>query len=259
MFENIDLNRIIWSIGSYGLPQPYYKMEIPSVKAIIDSEVNDPEYEEFVRKMGIEQVEKIMKAAGEKGTVMHTFIENFLLKYNECKNISDALIHTQDESLRILNKDKISEDKIEQGRNLFYKFYYSNYPNVFKDLIKIEMGVYSNKLFYRGKLDIFYKDRIFGLAITDFKSSSAKIKKGTIKELKYKLQIGGYALAVDEMYESKGIEVNTGSILCMTKDHDKPQDINCSGKELKKYKEEFKTLVINYHIKNKDKYSLKKQ
>ena len=83
---------------------------------------------------------------------------------------------------------------------------------------------------------------------------NSQCKKGSVKELKYKTQIGGYASALDEMYESKGITVKIGSILCVNTKSDVLQEVVCEGKELEEYKEKFRSLVREYHIKNKQEY-----
>jgi len=111
------------------------------------------------------------------------------------------------------------------------------------------MGVYSSSLFYRGKLDILYRDPLFGIALTDFKSSSEKIKKGSVKEYKYFCQLGGYSQCLKEMYASKGLIINRASILCIDKKSDIVNEIVLSGAKLREYEEIFSKLVIEYHKK----------
>jgi CobQ-like glutamine amidotransferase family enzyme len=82
------------------------------------------------------------------------------------------------------------------------------------------------------------------------------IKKGSVKELKYKCQLGGYSAALDEMYLEKGITIKRSSILCVSTKSEILQEIICEGKELEEYKERFKTLVKEWHIKNNQTYLL---
>jgi hypothetical protein len=198
-----------------------------------------------------------MTSAGNRGSAMHAFIEDFITVHNASRDISEALRHTQEYSPLALEKDNIPKDKIEEGRNLFYKFYYSDYSNRYSDMISVEMGIYSPSLFYRGKLDVLYKDKLFGLSLTDFKSSNGKIKKGSTKELKYKYQLGAYSGAIDEMYAEKNIKCNRASILCVDKQNDILQEIELNGKNLEEYKEKFRTLAKEYHIKNNQNYLIK--
>lgn len=184
------------------------------------------------------------------------FLENFITKYSQTKDVSEALRFTQEESPKALLLDDIPENKIEEGRNYFYKFYYSEYSNIYTDLLAVEMGIYSPTLFYRGKLDVLYNHKLFGLSLTDFKSSNGKIKKGSAKELKYKYQLGGYANALDEMYKEKGLIINRATILCVDKNSEILQEIECVGKELQEYKQLFRNMVIEYHQKMDQMYLL---
>ena len=254
MAFNFDITKIQWVKDDRGLPQPMYKIKIPSVTTILGEMIPDPEFDEFVAKVGKEKADQIMTAAGNRGSSMHTFIENFITKFNQTKDVSEALRFTQEESPRVLQLDSIPLDKIEEGRKLFYKFYYSDYPNVYSDMLAMELGIYSPTLFYRGKLDILYRDKIFGISLTDFKSSNGKIKKGSTKELKYKYQLGGYANALDEMYKDKGLIINRASILCVDKQSEILQETELVGKELQEYKDKFKTLIIEYHKKYNQEY-----
>jgi hypothetical protein len=251
-----DINNIKWIKGSRGLPECVYKIKIPSVSTILSEMIPDPEYDEFVAAVGKERADKIMTSAGNRGSSMHTFIETFIAKYSSSKDVSEALKYTQEESPKLLEIENIPKDKIEEGRSLFYKFYYSDYSNRYLDTLAIELGVYSPSLFYRGKLDILYKDKLFGLSLTDFKSSNGKIKNGSTKELKYRYQLGGYANCIDEMYKEQNVIINRASILCVDKNNDILQEIECVGKELQEYKEKFKVLVIEYHKKNNTEYLL---
>jgi len=254
MDKKFSINNAKWVTGSHGLPEVYIKFNIPSVTRIISDMIPDPELEEWIRKVGKEKSEIIMKNAGDRGTSMHLFIENFINTYVKTKSVSDALRYTQEETPKTLLSINIPESKINEGRDLFYKFYYSDFIEVYKNLIGTELGVFSPTYFYRGKTDIFYNDRIYGPAITDFKSASDYIKKGSVKEYKYKCQLGGYALPLDEMYANKNLVIKRASILCITKAHNELQEIKCEGKELEKFKEEFKTLVKKWHINNNNNF-----
>ena len=104
-------------------------------------------------------------------------------------------------------------------------------------------------MFYRGFIDVFYRENL-GCVVTDFKTSSKPIEKGTTKEKKYKLQIGGYAVAVEEMFEEKNIKVNKASILVVPTKSAILQEVVCEGEELSNYKEEFKNLCVKWHNEN---------
>lgn len=241
-----DPSNVKWMNGSHGLPEAYYKLKVPSVTSILAA-IPDPEFDQWVKDMGKEKVDEIMKQAGYRGTAMHAFIEIFVNELFKTKDVSKSLLKTQvDAPIRLLSEE-IPEIKIAEGRDLFYKFYYSDFPSECTDLIGTEVGIHSKRLFYRGKLDILFKERVMGPKLTDFKTSSGYIKKGSVKEFKYKCQLGGYALALDEMLEERNIKINVASILCVNTKSNVLQEIECSGAELQEYKERFRCLVIDWH------------
>lgn len=243
-----------WTTGWKGLPEAYTKLNVPSVTKIINELIPDPEMEEWARKVGEAKAQEIMTAAGYRGTAMHLFIENFVNEFAKTKDASKSLAFTQVESPKELVKEKIPQYKIDEGRELFYKFYYSDFSNNYEDLIGSEIGIYSPTLFYRGLADVFYTNRVFGPAVTDYKTSNGYIKKGSVKELKYKTQLGGYANALDEMYKKKNIIIKRASILCINTKTEILQEVVCEGAELEKFKEDFKTLVIQWHKNNKQEF-----
>jgi ATP-dependent exoDNAse (exonuclease V) beta subunit len=254
--NDFELTRVKWATDHRGLPQAYYKLKVPSVSTIINELIPDPEFDAFVQAVGKDRAEKIMIAAGYRGSAMHLFIENYIATLVKSKDPSEALRITQEESPKKLVLEGVPVEKIEEGRNLFYKFYYSEYSNMFADLVGIELKIYSPTLYYRGILDIFYKNRVFDYSVSDFKSSSTHIKTGSIKEYKYKTQLGAYANALDELYIKQGLIIKYASLICVNTKNDNIQVIECAGTELEKHKEIFKTLCIQYHKKNNQEYLL---
>ncbi len=249
-----DSNDIKWFKGYKNLPQAYLKIKTPSVTGIINDMVPDPGLEEWIKEVGKEKAEKIMKAAGHRGTAMHVFIEEFLKVYKISRDPSKALKHTQKNAVLLLEEQKIPKDKIDIGRDLFYNFYSSEHIDAFLNLLGIELPVYSPFLYFRGLADIVYKRKGYGLASSDFKTSSTFIERGSIKEKKYKLQLGAYGLALDHMFKDKGIKTNYSSIISMHTKSSMIQLIECEGQDLEENKKEFKTLVKEWHKNNNQEF-----
>src|ERR1035437_2887962 len=146
----LDLNNKRWIIGSHGLAECWVKIKVPSVSTIISEQIPDPDYEEFVKNLGQEKADEISKQAAYRGTAMHLFLENFIKVYSKYKDVSKPLSYTQSESVKKLIEDNVPENKIKEGRDLFYKFYYSEHSSKFNDLVGIELSIYSPSLYYRG-------------------------------------------------------------------------------------------------------------
>ena len=243
----LNKEKIRWFKDFYGNPTAYLPIKIPSVSSIIDL-IPDPELEKFIKDVGEEKAKEIMENAQQRGKAMHKFIENFIKELAKSKDPSLALQYTLSISPKLLDEEKVSMDKIDKGREMFYNFYYSDYANAYIDLIGTELAIYSPYLFFRGKTDVFYNERVFGRVVTDFKTSSKLIEKGSTKELKYKRQLGGYVLGIEHMLKDQNIKINKASILVIQTKSTIIQEIICQNEDLEEQKREFENLVKDWHI-----------
>lgn len=246
ILNDFELWKVKWLKGFMDLPTPYYPLKCPGVTTILDL-IPDPDWEKFIEEVGEEKAKQIQEAAWNRGKSLHTFIEHFIKEIANSGDPSKALQYTQKVSIPILENDNVPTDKIDKGREMFYNFYHSEYSNAYKNLIGTELPLYSPILFYRGKADVFYNENGVGKVITDFKGTSKRIEKGTVKELKYKRQLGGYALAAEHLFKDKNVKIEKASILAVHTKSDFIQEIICSGDELIEQKKEFETLTKEWH------------
>jgi hypothetical protein len=254
--KNFDPTRIKWVKSDRGLADAYYKLVVPSITGIV-STIPDPDLDTFIKNVGSEAAERIMTNSANRGTSMHLFIENFLRILSSKKDVSVALKHTQTQTPIQLSEEGIPQDKIDEGRDLFYKFYYSQFPLQYHTILGLEYPIYSPSYFFRGKIDVLFKDNVYGPSVTDFKTCSEVAKKGSVKEYKYKIQIGGYSVAIDEMLKSKNITVKKSSLLFVNTQNEILNELICVGDELETYKSEFKKLVLDWHVKNGQEFLIK--
>lgn len=247
-----DLKNLKWIKGWMDMPEAYVRVKTPGVTSIISDMIPNPEIDEWIKAVGQETADKITKASHDRGTAMHCFIENFLIEMKNSGDPSAALKYSQKQSVIILEDLKIPSYKIDEGRNLFYKFYESDYISDFSKLVGTEMNIYSPKFFYRGKIDWTFTKELWGLSIRDFKTSSKPISPGSRKEEGYKYQLGAYAGALEDMYRSQGNDISVGyaSIVCVQTKSNIVQNIECFGDELNHYKERFSSIAKEWHIKN---------
>lgn len=245
-FNQFTLHKVKWMKDSYGNPTPYYPIKCPGVTSVLEL-IPDPEWEKFIQEVGEEKAKEIQQAAWNRGTAMHCFIENFVNELAKSKDPSLALQNTLSVSPVILEKEGVPMEKIDKGREMFFNFYYSEYSNMYTDLIGTELNLYSPLLFFRGKTDVFYNQLGIGRVVTDFKTTSKPIEKGSVKELKYKRQLGAYALAIEHMFKEKEVKVTKSSILAIQTKSTLIQEIFCEGEELEEQKREFENLVKEWH------------
>ncbi|MEG1141339.1 MAG: PD-(D/E)XK nuclease family protein [Clostridia bacterium] len=235
------IDKLDWRKNERGYADGYLKLKIPSVSTVLGT-IPDPEFDQWKIDMG-DKADAILEAAGHRGTAMHCFLEHFCKEMTVCKDKNIAIKKCLDISFKTLNEENIPLDKINKGRNMFYNFFYSEYPERFTNVIASELKLYSPTYLYRGALDIAYNYN--GLVISDFKSASSYLKPGTVKEQKYKTQLGAYALMVEDM--SKKTKIDKSSIICLSTNSENIQEICIEKEELEYYKEEFKKLVFNWH------------
>jgi len=253
MIENFDSSLIDWKKNKFGLYNAYYPDEtyikVPGVTTILNL-IPDPDWDKFVEEVGEEKANMLMKAGMDRGTAMHLFIENFINKLSETGDPGAALQYTQTVSVPQLIKEEIPSDKIEVGREMFYNFYYSNHSKRYNNLYGTEISVFSPLWYFRGKIDVFYNEQGIGRVVTDFKGSSKPIEKSSVKLIKYKKQLGAYAIAVEDTVKKlhdRDVKIERSTILAVGSRGNFIQEIVCEGAELEKEKEEFKTLCREWH------------
>jgi len=75
---------ITWKQGYYGWWNAYdekgTKLVVPSVSKVVDSK-DDPELDNWIEEVGEEAAKRIMKLAADRGTVLHTYMENYFLAW----------------------------------------------------------------------------------------------------------------------------------------------------------------------------------
>lgn len=250
-------NSIKWVKGYKGLADAYVKIKVPSISAIV-SQIPDPELDAWIKEVGQEKADEIGKKAAQRGTAMHAFIENFLGELKISHDPTKALKVTQDKTPKLLKEENIPEYKIDEGRKLFYSYYYSDYCNSSFKVLGLEFPIHSPTYYFRGIIDLLYNQNLHGVSVTDFKTSSSYIKENSTKNKKYKTQLGGYSVGVEDMYKTKGknLVINYASIISVNTKRESVQLIECQDDELNEYKEYFKTLVKEWHINNKPQITL---
>lgn len=180
---------------------------LPSVTTIT-SLLPNPKLDEFKRNVGLKESEEIAKRAADRGTVMHLFLEDFIVEYNRTHQRSSSLQHVQ-ETTRLKFKDLgVSPESITKGRKLFYNFYDSPaFLQDFKFTSGVEEPLFSLTHGYAGTCDCSYFTGN-SIVIRDYKSSSREKTHDEIEA--YYMQVAAYMLAYEEMYD---LEVAKGQIM----------------------------------------------
>jgi ATP-dependent exoDNAse (exonuclease V) beta subunit len=213
----------------------------PSVTTILGSFGDKSGIEQWKKRVGEEEAERISKYSANRGTVMHQLCEYYLTSsktdYNE--RLSDA----NDKLKDFLISEDFSKNEIECGIKLFYNFYDSGCFNNIESVISAEDMLFSHRMGgYAGRVDIIYRNKNSQPVILDFKSATKPKREDWIEN--YKLQISAYFLAYWEM---TGERPCGGEIWISNEVEPYPQIFKLNLEEIKRYSKKFLQLVKLYH------------
>jgi len=181
------------------------KFKFPSVTTILGL-MKNPELEQLKKEIGDpKEFKRISSTAANRGNVMHLFLENFCLGLQQGFSKNNSLLFSQQKTNKIIEQI-YEKSEIEKGIDLFYNLYHSPFIDEMKKPLLIEglMVSFLNK--YAGRTDIIYQDNRNKIILGDYKSSSNIILPGSIKEIKYKLQLSAYINAFEETRNLKIFE-----------------------------------------------------
>ena len=194
--------------------------KLPSVTSILEatkSEEDKAALANWVERTGLKESEAIVKAASNRGSKMHAYLESFLLGQQNLSFFDD------NEQYKIMAKQIIEKGLI----------------NRFEEVWGVECTLYKPDS-YSGTCDAvgIYDGRE---SIIDFKQSNKPKKKEYIED--YFLQIGAYSLAHNTVYNSN---ITQGVVLMCTVDR-LFQDFKIEGNELLDYQNKFLERVEKFY------------
>jgi genome maintenance exonuclease 1 len=191
---------------------------LPSVTTILSATSDNSGLDSWVKRVGVEQAEKIKNDSANFGSFMHQTLENYI---NNMVNY------------------KVGPLLSRMMADLIIKNYFSDIDEVWG----IEFPLYYPFL-YAGTTDLVcvYKGNP---CIVDFKNSRSMKKREYVEN--YYMQLAAYALAFEMMY---GTPINHGAILIATQDL-KPQTFESDPTLMDSYKKKWLASVDSYHAKRR--------
>ncbi len=193
---------------------------LPSVTAILkatQSEEDKAGIAAWKERVGHKEAERIKNEASNRGSSMHSYIEQFLLgKFN--LDLLDEENRSKKMAIEII--DKGLKNKLSEVWGAEATVYYPGKYAGTADCI----GIYGGKE-----------------SILDFKQSNKPKKEEYIED--YFLQLGAYSLAHNKIYNSR---ITQGVILLCTVDR-LFQDFKIAGNELINYQNQFLERVEQFY------------
>lgn len=210
---------------------------LPSVTTIL-SLVSSSYLQDLEEKIGKEELKKISDNAAKRGTVMHKFLENFIICFKKSGDLEKSLLYTQRKSTdELLNN--FEKSVVDSGRKLFYNIYHEKLFEDVKRVLLTEGYLYSTEHLFAGATDFSFLDHSNTITITDFKSASSIRNEEIVN--KYKLQGGAYVIAFEEMYKKP-----VDRIEIWISHPDGVQREIVSGNDLEKSKKIFLEYVVKF-------------
>ena len=197
--------------------------KLPSVTSILQatkSEEDKAALENWKQRVGVQQANKIKTEASNRGTSMHSYIENFLRG-----RINESFFESNEQYKNMAKEiiEKGIDSKLDEIYGIEETLYYPEQYAGTADLI----GVYQGN-------DV----------VIDFKQSNKPKKTDYIQD--YFLQLGAYTLAHDVVH---GTKMKAGIILLCTKDV-LFQEFKIEGAQLEMYQNLFLGRVKKFYEMN---------
>lgn len=184
----------------------------PSVTHILSALDDGKSLEEWIKRVGEEEANKIGRVAANRGTLIHKMVEDYLL-----------------------NKDNPTKGHMPINVYMFNNM--KKYLHNIEEVYGIECSLYSHSLQAAGTADIFAKYK--GVrSIVDNKSSKREKREEWIQD--YFLQTGSYAIMIEELYDIAVPQV----VVLITCENGEVQEF---VRPSEPYKEKVRQLFKEYH------------
>ncbi len=215
----------------------------PSVTTITGAMLSKESLNEWRKAVGEEKAALITQAAADRGTFMHSMHEHTLdLRF--VKGQKDGVLKAA-YPLALADCKSLSESAIEKGRNLFFRFYGTDFYERIASVEMQETPVWS-KLGggYAGRLDLMVKDHDGKRVLVDFKSSTKPKRKEWIAG--YELQAAAYSAAFREQFG----EFPDRAEIWIACESGEVQEFPLNRSELIERLRQFHSMVTEYHKRN---------
>lgn len=218
-FQYYEISRLNTALGRHYLCPD--GNTVPSVTTLLSktkSEESKQALSEWRQRVGDSKADEIVREASNRGTLMHKFLENYIL--GETPSLGSNYIHQQAAKMAkqiITHYLGNLEEVWGNEANLYYSGLYAGTTDC--------VGVWKGKP-----------------AIIDFKQTNRPKKKEWIED--YFLQLAAYAHAHNHMF---GTDIKQGVILMCSSDL-VLQDFELKNEEFEKFSELWWDRVAQFHL-----------
>ena len=232
--ENIDNKRY------YRIDRDGVSHKLPSVTTVLGNMTDQSSLENWRKRIGYAEAERISRFSANRGTCMHQKLEFWFT--SDIEDLKARLEDVNKKMSEFIKENGYTEDELRVGNQLFDKLYICGFFKRIDSIIEMEKTLYSfDNGGYAGRVDCIYKNNSGENVLLDFKTSKYTKKKEWITN--YLLQLSAYFNAY---YQMTGIELDKAE-LWISCEIDPPQLVEISKEELKIWLKHFLRLVKGYH------------
>lgn len=231
----------------------------PSVTTVL-SLYQDPELIKFKESVGDDYFNHLGRIGAARGSIMHKYLELFLMQIQSGHSKDEALIFTQTNTP---NDPELAGNDLKAwktGKTLFYNFWYDGVLDQIQTVLENEIYLYATvnefkvKGGYAGTADFVFIDKEGNLIIADFKTSKKPKDPQHIKG--YYMQIAAYMFAY---YQRSGKFPESGQIWIANELEPNIQKIKIHKSQWKEIFKAFLKLVGEWYNLNNNNLTLWKQ
>jgi hypothetical protein len=195
----------------------YGDQKLPSVTTILQGTKDMTPLNDWVKRVGQEEADRVKNEAAKVGTYLHEVIERMVLMRDLPRPTNWQMV---------------------KGYEMGYRIVDTYFRNI-KEVWGAEIALYYPDK-YAGTTDLIgvYRDQP---AIIDFKQSNKPKRREWIED--YFQQLAAYAMAHDEVY---GTKINFGVILMAVRDGS-TIEFTTTGSEFQRYKDAWLRRVDKFH------------
>ena len=214
--------------------------KLPSVTTIIGCTSDKSGLDDWRKRIGEAEADRISKLSMNRGTIRHRLIELYksqtegepLIRLEQLQKLAST-----DDEVNQFSKDPLGTEWLEEGWKFFYKFF-NNHSDFFTPVTKVlaaEQFLWTAKLGgWAGTVDNISELQDNIVKVIDYKNSRKPKREEWIQD--YYLQASAYWLAY---WDRTGIKAKGAEIWIANEQEDIPQRFILSEKDLEFYLKEF--------------------
>jgi len=213
---------------------------LPSVTTVLGAMGDKTTLENWRKRIGEAEADRISKFSANRGTCMHQKLEYWFT--SDIADKKERLKSVNEKMEMFIAENGYTQEELKVGNSLFNSLYICGFFEKVDSIIEMENTLWSlSNGGYAGRVDCIYKDKCGKKVLLDFKTSKKKKKAEWLTS--YYMQLSAYYFAYYEMY---GIALDRAE-LWIAVENDTPQLIEVSVDELKIWIKYFRDFVKKYH------------